>query len=137
MFSMVRRISGSPKPERPALSPGTYSPEDDPLAVAVFQGASELRGQLLFINVCQQIANRAQHNHLQTKQHCELADRFHLGNTQSKLRNILCIYKLGLLYILFYSIAFFLRLWPNAAFVLHICPFLYANPDLPGAFFLK
>lgn len=44
-------------PKRPVLSPSTYSPEDDPLAVAVFQGASELWGQLLFINVCQQITN--------------------------------------------------------------------------------
>lgn len=66
-------------PKRPVLSPSTYSPEDDPLAVAVFQGASELWGQLLFINVRQQITNWAQHNHLQTKQHHELADHFHLG----------------------------------------------------------
>ena len=37
-------LNRSQTPKSPVLSPGTYSPEDDPLAVAVLQGASELRG---------------------------------------------------------------------------------------------
>lgn len=58
-------------PREPHLAEGpwaarTHRPEDDPLAVAVLQGAPQLGGQLLLVDVGQQVAHRAQHHHLHT-----------------------------------------------------------------------
>lgn len=54
------QLAESPWPAR------THRPEDDPLAVAVLQGAPQLGGQLLLIDVGQQVTHRAQHHHLHT-----------------------------------------------------------------------
>lgn len=102
-----RRAAGGrePAPSR------THRPEDDPLAVAVLQGAAELRGQLLLIDVRQQVAHRAQHNHLHTGHCCELGIATPARHTHARHTELSWTSNLGLLYILFWSRAFFLHLW--------------------------
>lgn len=44
-----------------------YCSQDDPVAVAVVKSSSKLWGQLVLINVPQQICDRAEHHHLNNR----------------------------------------------------------------------
>lgn len=46
------------------IQSAAYRSQDDPVTVTVVESATKLRGQLVLINVAQQVCHRGQHYHL-------------------------------------------------------------------------